>query len=311
MRRASPLLFPLLALPLFYLALGIGEQWIDPLAPASAMERDILWELRFPRLLTAFAVGGLLALAGAWFQVLLGNALAEPYVLGVAGSAAAGAVSMLAIAVGSVWLMSAGAFGGALLGILLIMAFVRLDAGRLLLAGVVLAAFWGAVVTLLLALMSDRDLSLAFAWMLGDLSASDIPPPVLLLVLGAALLFGVRSASALDAMMLGERHASMLGFDVAALRHRLLLVASLATAVAVTAAGTIGFVGLVVPHLMRLLFGSLHRRVLPASAVGGGLLLALADTASRTLIAPMELPVGVLTAMIGVPIFLRLLVRRG
>ncbi|NOR72993.1 MAG: iron chelate uptake ABC transporter family permease subunit, partial [Mariprofundaceae bacterium] len=151
---------------------------------------------------------------------------------------------------------------------------------------------------------------LAFAWMMGDLSDSDIPTALLLAVWAIALLYGLSLSRSLDALLLGEKHATMLGVDVPKLRRTLLILASFVTAIAVTAAGTIGFVGLVIPHLMRLLFGSLHRMVLPASALGGGLLLMLADAASRSVIAPAELPVGVLTAMIGVPLFLWLLLKR-
>jgi len=292
------------------LGLAVGEQWINPFAPSHALEETILWELRFPRLLTAFAVGGMLALAGAWFQVLLGNPLAEPYVLGVAGSASAGAVTGLMLMPESAWAMSVGAFAGAWIGIVTVMLFSRLGANRMLLAGVVLAAFWSAVLALLLALLPEQGLFRAFAWMMGDLSHSDIPVPVLLLAWATALICGLILSRSLDKLLLGERHAEALGVDVKQLRHRLLLLASAVTALAVTAAGTIGFVGLVIPHLMRLLFGSLHRAVLPASAIGGGLLLVLADSAARTIIAPAELPVGILTAIIGVPVFLFLLMRR-
>jgi len=292
------------------LGLAVGEHWINPFAAHDALDRTILWDLRLPRLLTAFAVGGLLALAGAWFQVLLGNPLAEPYVLGVAGSASAGAVSGLMFVPDSAWVMSAGAFAGAWLGIVIVMAFSRLGPNRMLLAGVVLAAFWSAVLALLLALLPEQGLFRAFAWMMGDLSHSDLPLAVLLLTWVVALACGLFLSRSLDVLLLGERHAEALGVDVKRLRQRLLLLASAVTALAVTAAGTIGFVGLVIPHLMRLLFGSLHRAVLPASAIGGGLLLVLADCAARTVIAPAELPVGVLTAMIGVPVFLLLLSRR-
>jgi len=292
------------------LALGTGEVWINPFH-TSGQDAMILNELRLPRLLTAFAVGGLLALAGAWFQVLLGNPLAEPYVLGVAGSASVGAVAALMLMPESATAMSAGAFIGAWIGISIIMAFTRLGSGRMLLAGVVLASFWSALLALLLALLPKSGLGLAFAWMMGDLSHSDIPIPVLLFSWVVALLCGMLLSRSLDALLLGERHAEALGVDVKKLRQRLLLLASAVTAIAVTAAGTIGFVGLVIPHLMRLIFGSLHRAVLPASAIGGGLLLVLADTAARSIIAPAELPVGVLTAIIGVPVFLLLLVRRG
>jgi iron complex transport system permease protein len=291
------------------LGLGTGEQWINPF-DAGGQDAVILWDLRLPRLLIAFTVGGLLALAGAWFQVLLGNPLAEPYVLGVAGSASVGAVTGLMLAPESAWMMSAGAFGGAWLGIVVVMSFSHLGANRMLLAGVVLAAFWSALLALLLALLPKNDLGLAFSWMMGDLSHSDIPVPLLLLAWVLALACGLLLSRSLDALLLGEKHAEALGVELKKLRRFLLLLASAVTALAVTAAGTIGFVGLVIPHLMRLLFGSMHRLVLPASAVGGGVLLMLADTAARTVVAPSELPVGVLTAMLGVPIFLWLLLKR-
>ncbi|ATX82834.1 iron complex transport system permease protein [Mariprofundus ferrinatatus] len=292
------------------LGLATGEQWLNPFSTHSPLESTILWELRFPRLLTAFAVGGLLALAGAWFQVLLGNPLAEPYVLGVAGSASAGAVTGLMFMPESAWIMSLGAFAGAWLGIVAVMFFAHLGPNRMLLAGVVLAAFWSALLALLLALLPEQGLFRAFSWMMGDLSHSDLPVPLLLLTWAAALAAGLFLSDALDKLLLGERHAEALGVDVKSLRSRLLWLASAVTALAVTAAGTIGFVGLVIPHLMRLLFGSLHRAVLPASAIGGGLLLVLADSAARTVIVPAELPVGILTAIIGVPVFLFLLLRR-
>jgi len=294
---------------MLWLVLGAGEQWINPF-DAKGQDATILWELRLPRLLIAFSVGGLLALAGAWFQVLLGNPLAEPYVLGVAGSASVGAVAGLMLMPESAWVMSIGAFAGAWMGIAVVMAFSHLGPSRVLLAGVVLAAFWAAVLALLLALLPEHGLGRAFAWMMGDLSHSDIPVPLLLLAWVVALACGMLLSRSLDILLLGDRHARALGVDVELLCRRLLLMASAVTAIAVTAAGTIGFVGLVVPHLMRLMFGSLHRLLLPAAAVSGGLLLMLADTASRTVIAPAELPVGVLTAIIGVPVFLYLLLRR-
>ncbi len=291
------------------LSLAMGERWINPFF-ASGQDAMILWQLRLPRLLTAFAVGGILALAGAWFQVLLGNPLAEPYILGVAGSASAGAVSGLMLIPDVTWAMSVGAFIGAWLGIVCVMHFARLGANRMLLAGIVLASFWSAALALLLALLPAQGLFRAFSWMMGDLSQSDIPVFVLLLVWCAALLCGLLLSRSLDVLLLGERHAEALGVNVDRLRWRLLLLASAVTALAVTAAGTIGFIGLVIPHLMRLLFGALHRRVLLASAIGGGLLLVCADMAARTVIAPAELPVGILTAMIGVPVFLYLLIKQ-
>lgn len=299
-----------MAMTVIFIALGVGEHWINPLNPSSDMEALILWEIRLPRILTAFAVGGMLALAGAWFQVLLGNPLAEPYVLGVAGSAAVGAVSAMMLFPDSTLAMSMGAFIGAWVGIAAVLSFSFLGATRLLLAGVVLAAFWGAILMLLMALLPERSLMLAYAWMMGDLSSSSLPIWSLLLVWLLALMCGVFLSLSLDKLLLGERHAEALGVHVPRLRLMLLFLASAVTAIAVTAAGTIGFVGLVVPHLMRLLFGSLHKSVLISSAFGGGILLIMADTTARTIISPAELPVGVLTAMIGVPIFLYLLLRR-
>ena len=299
-----------IAMSVIFIALGVGEHWINPLNPSSDMEVLILWEIRLPRILTAFAVGGMLALAGAWFQVLLGNPLAEPYVLGVAGSAAVGAVSAMMLFPDSTLAMSMGAFIGAWVGIAAVLSFSFLGATRLLLAGVVLAAFWGAILMLLMALLPERSLMLAYAWMMGDLSSSSLPVWSLLLVWLLALMCGVFLSLSLDKLLLGERHAEALGVHVPRLRLMLLFLASAVTAIAVTAAGTIGFVGLVVPHLMRLLFGSLHMAVLISSAFGGGILLIMADTTARTIISPAELPVGVLTAMIGVPIFLYLLLRR-
>jgi len=293
-----------------YFGLGVGESWINPFSPSSDLDHIVLWELRWPRVLVALAVGGLLALAGAWFQVLLGNPLAEPYVLGVAGSAACGAIASLALLPGSPMAMPIGAFAGAVVGISVIMAFAHLGASRLLLAGVVLAAFWSACLALMLALMPGHRLGMALSWMMGDLSTSFISIYGLSAVWCAALVAGLALSRSLDVLMLGEMHARAMGVEVGQLRMKVLLLASLVTAVAVTAAGTIGFVGLVVPHAMRLVFGGLHRVLLPASAVGGGTLLVLADAGSRVVIAPAELPVGVITAMIGVPVFLWLLLKR-
>jgi len=303
------LLLGLLALVAF-ISLSAGERWLNPFATNQGLDSVILWELRLPRLFTAFAVGGLLALAGAWFQVMLGNPLAEPYVLGVAGSAAVGAVVMLSLFPESPLGMSFGAFIGAGVGIAVVMAFVHLGPGRLLLAGVVLAAFWSALIALMLALLPQGQLGLALGWMLGDLSSSTIPSSMLLVFWALALGCGLLLASSLDRLLLGEKHAAALGVDVSRLRWALLLVASAATAVAVTAAGTIGFIGLVIPHAMRLMFGGMHRVMMPASAIGGGGLLVLADSGARSVIAPAELPVGVITAFIGVPVFLWLLWRR-
>ena len=272
---------------LLALCLGAGERWLDPFVPHHGLDATILWDLRLPRLLTAFAVGGLLAVAGAWFQVMLQNPLAEPYVLGVAGSAAAGAVGATALFPGAAaWAMSAGAFAGACIGIGIVGLFAALGPARLLLAGVVLAAFWAAVLALLLTLLPAQALGRAFGWMLGDLTDSPLPAGLLLAALAVSVLAGVGLSASMDRLLLGERQAKALGVPVRGLHLGLLFGASTMTAVAVTAAGTIGFVGLVVPHLMRMLVGPMHRWLLPASALAGGVPPVGADTAARPILAP-------------------------
>lgn len=287
-----------------------GEHWLFPFDAGSELDERILWDLRWPRVQTAAAVGALLAIAGAALQALLGNPLAEPYVLGVSGSSSIGALAALVIWPEARWPTSAGAFLGACAGVSAILPFSRLGPHRLLLAGVVMAALWGAAVTMLLALLPDRELGKALGWMMGNLAGNIVPNAWLWVAVVGLVAFGVLIAPALDRLLLGETHAEALGTTVARIRLAVLLLASAATALAVTAAGTIGFVGLVVPHTMRLLFGPMHRSLLPASAMGGAALLMLADTGSRVLIAPAELPVGAVTAVIGVPVFLWLLTRR-
>jgi iron complex transport system permease protein len=314
MRIARPmhglLLLLVLTAGVLAMAASLGASWINPFHPADATSAAIYWQLRLPRVLTAFAVGGLLAVAGTWFQVMLQNPLAEPYILGVAGSAASGAVAAAALFPDTTLAMPAGAFAGACLGIGIVGLFAALGPARLLLAGVVLAAFWAAVLALLLTLLPAGELGRAFGWMLGDLSSSPLPVSLLLAALVASVLAGLGVSVSLDRLLLGERQAKALGVPVRRLHLGLLLGASAMTAVAVTAAGTIGFVGLVVPHLVRMLIGPMHRTLIPAAALAGGALLVVADTAARTVVAPAELPVGVLTAMLGVPVFLFLLAHR-
>jgi iron complex transport system permease protein len=314
MRSARPALvltgLGVMTLTLLAVAASSGSSWINPWHPGDVTSAAIYWQLRLPRVLTAFAVGGLLAVAGAWFQVMLQNPLAEPYILGVAGSAASGAVAASALFPASAWTMSAGAFAGASLGIAIVGLFAALGPARLLLAGVVLAAFWAAVLALLLTLLPAGALGRAFGWMLGDIASSPLPPDLLLAALVVSVLAGLWLSVSLDRLLLGERQARALGVPVRRLHLGLLFGASAMTAVAVTAAGTIGFVGLVVPHLVRMLIGPMHRLLIPGAALAGGALLVLADTAARTVVAPAELPVGVLTALLGVPVFLFLLVHR-
>jgi iron complex transport system permease protein len=270
---------------------------------------QIIMELRWPRTLAAFTTGALLALAGGLMQVLLRNPLADPYVLGVSGGAATGALLAMLSGLGSVWLHGS-AFAGALLSMLLVFGLSRgagsWTASRLLLTGIVIAAGWGAVIGLLLAISPEQGLRGMLFWLMGDLSNAPMPLgslPVLLLGLLAAIGVG----RSLNILAHGEQTAGALGISVKPLRSFIYLLASLLTATAVTLAGSVGFVGLVVPHMLRLLGMRDHRLLLPAASLLGGSLLVCADTLARTLLAPRQLPVGVLTALIGVPVFLVLL----
>jgi len=274
--------------------------------------RTLVVELRLPRAMTAFAVGGLLAVAGVLMQVLLRNPLAEPYILGTSGGAAVAA--LLAIMAGaSSYVVDMSAFGGAMAATVLVFSIAHGTGSwtptRLLLTGVVLAAGFSAVTTLLLALSPDQNLRGMLFWLMGDLSFAYEPGRCLWL-LGALLLSGMLAARHLNVLARGELQAAIVGLPVAGFRYLIFAASALATSLAVTTVGVIGFIGLVVPHLIRLVAGSDHRLVLPASALLGGSLLVVADTLARTLMAPRQLPVGALTAAIGVPLFLVLISRR-
>jgi iron complex transport system permease protein len=279
------------------------------------LDRTLVLDLRLPRALAAFAVGGLLALAGALMQVLLRNPLADPYILGVSGGAACAALIAMLLGLGGAW-VSGSAFAGALLAMMLVFALGRgkgdWSPTRLLLTGVVVAAGWGAVISFLLATSPDRRLPGMLFWLMGDLGAGTAAGPGLgWAVLAAGLAIGLLLAGQLNVLAHGDLAARSLGVELARLRGAVYLLASLLTATAVTLAGTIGFVGLVTPHMLRLVGVVDHRRLLPASLLLGGALLLLADTAARSLLAPRQLPTGVVTALIGVPLFLFLLRRGG
>ncbi len=273
--------------------------------------RTLVLDLRLPRALTAFAVGGLLAVAGVLMQVLLRNPLADPYILGTSGGAAVAA--LLAMLLGlSTLIVDLAAFGGALAATVLVFSIAHGTGSwtptRLLLTGVVLAAGFSAATTLLLALSPEQQLRGMLFWLMGDLSFAFEPARslwlLLLLTVMATLL-----ARQLNVLARGELQAAIVGLPVSGVRNLVFIASSLATAIAVTTVGVIGFVGLVVPHLIRIIAGSDHRIVVPASALAGGALLVVADTLARTIMAPRQLPVGALTATIGVPLFLLLMSR--
>jgi iron complex transport system permease protein len=278
---------------------------VDPLT------RTLILELRLPRTLTAFSVGALLALAGVYMQVLLRNPLADPYVLGLSGGSAVAALAAMLLGLGALMVQIA-AFAGALGATLLVFALARGPGGwtssRLLLTGVVIAAGTGALVSLLLAAGDPSTLRGMVFWLMGDLSWAG-PPASMLLVVAIAAPLGMLAARPLNVLARGDLQAELLGVAVKPLRVGLFVVSSLLTAVTITNVGSIGFVGLVTPHLVRLAVGSDHRRVIPAATLAGGTLVVLADLIARTALAPRQLPVGALTALIGVPLFLYLMRR--
>lgn len=272
---------------------------------------QIIQELRLPRALGAFSCGALLALAGVLMQVLLRNPLADPYVLGISGGAAV--ATLLAMLAGvSGWWLTGSAFAGSLLSMFIVFGLAQgrgsWSPTRLLLTGIVVAAGWGACVSFILALAPARNLHSMLFWLMGDLSyVKTVWPGVVVMLLG--LVMALLAARRLNVLLHGSQHANALGIDVGKLRLMIYLLASLMTATAVTIAGSIGFVGLIVPHLVRLTGITDHRWLLPGSALLGGSLLVIADTFARTAMAPQQLPVGVIMAMIGVPLFLFLLHR--
>ncbi|MCO5118085.1 MAG: iron ABC transporter permease [Burkholderiaceae bacterium] len=327
MHRAPRLAWPLIALAAllgFGLAGACGSGgcapamwwwWADGADP---LARELVLGLRLPRAAAGFAVGGLLALAGALLQVLLRNPLADPWVLGVSGGGALGAVLAMWAGAGAA-LVTGAAWIGAAVSTLLLFAVGAGGAPRgpahgavaplrILLTGVMLASGWGALLTLVLSLAPDARLRGMLFWLIGDLAGADgwLAPA---LALAAGLAVAMRLAPALNLMLLGDARAFSLGVDVARLRLATCLLAALAAGFAVTTAGAIGFVGLIVPHSLRLVLGNDQRGLLPACVIAGGSLVVVADTLARTVVAPIQLPVGAIVSLVGVPVFLGLLVR--
>ncbi|MBY6032789.1 iron ABC transporter permease [Marinobacter daepoensis] len=317
MIRSLTVLF-VLALLACVFSLAVGSVTVTPAAlwqvitgHEEGLNRTLLLDLRLPRTVSAFAAGGLLAVAGALMQVLLRNPLADPYVLGLSGGAATGALLAMLAGAGMV-LVSGAAFAGALFATVLVFGLAHgtgsWTPSRLLLTGVVTAAGWGAAITLMLAVTPAHQLPGMLYWLMGDVSYARTPWPGLL-VLTAAVIAMIPLARSLNVLARGPMQAAALGVSVRPLEWTIYVLASLLTATAVTSVGSIGFVGLIVPHMLRLILGNDQRLILPASALAGGTLLVLADTLARTVIAPEQLPVGVITALLGVPTFLLLLYR--
>ncbi len=275
----------------------------------------IVRQLRAPRALLAFLVGGCLAVTGAALQALVRNPLADPYLLGLSGGAGVGAVLAIALRLGGPWAVPAAAFVGALVAIglvyrLALVAGAGVDPRVLLLAGVVVSAFGGAILGAIFSLSSAAELRKSMMWLLGGFDAASWR------VLGVFTAYATLPLAylyytnrPLDLLSLGEEPAQFLGTDVERLKRRLFVTASLLTAACVAVSGIIGFVGLVIPHAVRMVLGHTHRVLLPAAFLLGGTLLTVADVVARTAFAPRQLPVGVVTALVGVPAF-ALLLRR-
>lgn len=278
----------------------------------AGVARDIVWELRLPRALAAFACGALLASSGVLLQVLLRNPLADPFVLGISGGAALGALGAM-LAGAALAVMHAAAFAGAASAIAIVFG-LSFRAGdwnphRLLLTGVVLSSGFAALISLLLAVAPQAQLKGMLFWLMGDLSDAGSSGGAWL-VLALVIAGFTWCANSLDALTLGALKARALGVAVTPLQTALYAGAAAATVAAVLLGGTIGFVGMMAPHALRLLGVHGHRILLPASALCGGIFVVAADVLARTVWAPQQLPVGVFTALIGVPVLLLLLSRK-
>lgn len=296
-------------------SLSLGELWqalLELLNGAPTTLPGSLLELRLGRALTGFVTGATLALAGVMMQALLRNPLADPYVLGISGGASVGALATI-LFFGSFWLVDVAAFAGAIAVALLLFGLAYHDlrgagstdgsAPVLLLTGVIVATGCGALITLMLSIAPDSRLRGMVFWMIGDLSNTQ-SRYVPWLILAVVLLFAMRNARSVNIAAMHADNASTLGVNIGRLRQLLFLCSALLTASAVSNAGSIGFVGLIMPHICRFAWGADHRLLIPAATLAGGCFLVLADTVARTVVAPQQLPVGVITAMVGVPLFL-------
>ncbi len=314
----------LVAVALLALLVGIavGPSFLSPgevvnavLGRGDGAAVGIVRDLRAPRALLAFMVGGSLAVCGAALQSVVRNPLADPFLLGLSGGAGLGAVLAVALHLGTAWALPASAFAGALGAVWLVyrLALVTgslLDGRLLILSGVVVGAFTASIMGAVLAVSPAAELRNALLWLMGGLSGASWQSLSIFAAYAAVPLVVIFAAARpLDLLSLGEEPAQFLGADVGRLRRRLYLTASLLTAAAVAVSGIIGFVGLVVPHAVRMRWGHVHRALLPAAFLLGGALLVVADAVARTAFAPVELPVGVVTALVGVPVFAAL-VRR-
>jgi ABC-type Fe3+-siderophore transport system permease subunit len=301
--------------------LSLAEIW-SALVPASGAERSvaqvIVWEIRFPRILMGLFVGASLAMVGAALQALVRNPLADPYVLGVSSGAALGATVGLALGLGS---FAGGvgvplaAFLGSAVTILIVYGIAasqgRLPIQTLLLAGVIVNAICSALMMFTNSILAPTSLYRVVVWLMGSLGAPSYAGLAGMgCCTGAAMALLLRRSQELNLIAVGEDTALSLGVEVVQVQRMIFFVSALVTGAVVAVSGMIGFVGMVVPHLVRMLWGADHRLLFPLSALGGGILLMVADTIARTVVAPEEIPVGVITALIGGPFFIYLLMTR-
>lgn len=307
------LLFIVSLLLISSLYLVVGEVFISPFRELSSLQEQLILQLRLPRLFAAIAVGAALAVSGAVLQVLLGNVLAEPGVLGISGGASVLMVLVLffipalATPVGFMLAAVVGALAFTLL-LVFVAKRMRLTTTRLLLVGVALGILSGAVVTWAFYFSDDLSLRQLMYWLMGSIGAASWYHHVLTLILIPVLIWLCCKGTLLDKLMMGEQHAKQLGVDVDEARWKLIFAVSILVGGAVALGGVIGFVGLVVPHLLRLAFGSENRYLLPISALAGATLVVFADLIARTALNSAELPLGVVTTSIGAPIFIWMLV---
>jgi len=319
-------LIPLMAMLVLLAGLGTGATGLSPFRLAQALqtglnrqEAIVLWDIRLPRLLLGLLVGGGLAVSGVLMQALFRNPLADPGVIGVGPGAAVGAVIGIVlggrIGLGGPWVVMGmaclGGWGAVILLTRIAQSGGRTEVARLLLAGIALSALAGAVTGLLVTMASDAQLRDLSYWSMGSLGGATRQKVALAaLTILPVIVLAPRLAAGLNALALGETAAFHMGHRVERLKAAAIVMTALATGSAVALAGGIGFVGIVVPHLLRLALGPDHRALLPLAALGGGALLVLSDVLARSLTAPAELPIGILTALIGTPVFLQILLRR-
>jgi iron complex transport system permease protein len=309
---------------LYGLGLDLLHVLVGKTGELSSNYNMIVYDIRLPRILLSIVVGASLAVAGTAFQALLRNPLADPYILGASSGASLGA--MLTLIAGpylalplilSAVVTPLGAFLGAAATVAVVYFLGshngQLDSNTLLLSGIVSGSFLSAIITFLISTLAGRgDLRGILFWLMGDLSASLQPSVRWVLGIGFLVATAIiyTTASDLNLLLNGEKEAMHLGVDVRRVRLVVYIAASLLTGLAVSFSGAIGYVGLLVPHVMRLIFGSDHRILIPTSAFGGAIVLVIADTVARTVVAPSELPVGAMTALAGAPLFIYLLRRK-